>query len=54
MHAHTKTSRSIFLAKPLPKWVLKMGLKRFLGAGCWWVTPLILATWEAEIRRITV
>jgi hypothetical protein len=20
----------------------------------WWITPVILATWEAEIRRITV
>jgi hypothetical protein len=23
-------------------------------AGCWWLTPVILATHEAEIRRITV
>jgi hypothetical protein len=23
-------------------------------AGHWWLTPLILATWEAEIRRIEV
>jgi hypothetical protein len=23
-------------------------------AGCWWLTPIILATREAEIRRITV
>jgi hypothetical protein len=21
-------------------------------AGCWWFTPVILATWEAEIRRL--
>jgi hypothetical protein len=20
-------------------------------AGCWWLTPIILATWEAKIRR---
>jgi hypothetical protein len=24
------------------------------GAGCWWLTPVILATQEAEIRGITV
>jgi hypothetical protein len=24
------------------------------GAGCWWFTPIILATQEGEIRRITV
>jgi hypothetical protein len=23
-------------------------------AGCWWLTPVILVTQEAEIRRITV
>jgi hypothetical protein len=23
-------------------------------AGCWWLTPIILATQEAEIRRIMV
>jgi hypothetical protein len=22
--------------------------------GCWWLTSVILATWEAEIRRITI
>jgi hypothetical protein len=21
-------------------------------AGCWWLKPIIIATWEAEIRRI--
>jgi hypothetical protein len=25
-----------------------------VGAGCHWLTPVTLATWEAEIRRITV
>jgi hypothetical protein len=25
-----------------------------LAAGCQWLTPVILATWEAEIRRIVV
>jgi hypothetical protein len=24
------------------------------NAGCWWLTPAILATQEAEIRRITI
>jgi hypothetical protein len=23
-------------------------------AGCWWLTPVILATWQAEIKRISV
>jgi hypothetical protein len=28
--------------------------KTALYARCWWLTPVILATQEAEIRRITV
>jgi hypothetical protein len=28
--------------------------KMDLTAGCWWLKPIILATWEAEIRKITV
>jgi hypothetical protein len=28
--------------------------KKFQVAWCWWLTPLILATQEAEIRRIAV
>jgi hypothetical protein len=28
-------------------------MRRKLGA-CWWLTPIILATWEVEIRRIEV
>jgi hypothetical protein len=28
--------------------------KRDKGTGCRWLTPVILATWETEIRRITV
>jgi hypothetical protein len=27
---------------------------RSVWAGCWWLTPVILATQEAEIRRIMV
>jgi hypothetical protein len=34
---------------------LKMRTQEFLlGAGCWWLTPVILATQEAEIRKITI
>jgi hypothetical protein len=28
--------------------------KLYNSAGCWWLTPVILATQEAEIRRIKV
>jgi hypothetical protein len=28
--------------------------KEVSGARCWWLTPVILATQEAEIRRIAV
>jgi hypothetical protein len=28
--------------------------KRKASAGCQWLTPVILATWEAEIRRVKV
>jgi ABC-type polysaccharide/polyol phosphate export permease len=28
--------------------------KNFIVRGCWWFMPVILATQEAEIRRITV
>jgi hypothetical protein len=31
-----------------------MGKKCKTLAGCWWLTPAILATQEAEIRRIEV
>jgi hypothetical protein len=29
-------------------------IKSEMEAGHWWLTPVILATWEAEIRRIAV
>jgi hypothetical protein len=32
----------------------KSVIKNLPTAGCWWLTPVILATQEAEIRRITV
>jgi hypothetical protein len=28
--------------------------KMYEVARCWWLTPVILATWEPEIRRIEV
>jgi hypothetical protein len=28
--------------------------KNRLGAQCWWLTPVIPATWESEFGRITV
>jgi hypothetical protein len=30
------------------------GIKKERGARIWWLTPVILATQEVEIRRITV
>jgi hypothetical protein len=29
-------------------------IKSHIEAGHWWFVPVILATWEAEIRRIQV
>jgi hypothetical protein len=34
--------------------VCKQTLKRTRQARCQWLTPVILTTWEAEIRRIVV
>jgi hypothetical protein len=31
-----------------------MCVQKATSAGCWWLTPVILATWEAEIRMIVV
>jgi hypothetical protein len=28
--------------------------KNLNGAGFWWLTPVILAAWEAEVRRIMI
>jgi hypothetical protein len=37
---------------------MKFGMKRCIKNNfvdnCWWLTPVILATWEAELRRIKV
>jgi hypothetical protein len=33
---------------------IRNSLKKFNIAGCQWLTPLILAIWEADIRRIKV
>jgi hypothetical protein len=30
------------------------GINSLCQAGCWWLTPVILATGKAEIRRIKV
>jgi hypothetical protein len=32
----------------------KSYFKNISGTGFWWLTPVILASWEAEIRRIEV
>jgi hypothetical protein len=29
-------------------------IKKVFCTRCWWLLPAILATWEAEIRRIAV
>jgi hypothetical protein len=34
--------------------IKEMQIKTTLRTGCLWLTPVILATWEAEIRKITV
>jgi hypothetical protein len=40
---------SLAMSEPQQKCSLKKK-----NAGFWWLTPIILAIWEAEIRRITV
>jgi hypothetical protein len=30
------------------------GKKAFEAAGCWWLMPLILVTWETEVRKISI
>jgi hypothetical protein len=32
----------------------KTHLKSKLKVGCWWLVPIILATWETEVRRMEV
>jgi hypothetical protein len=42
-------SQEIHLGKEPPTSSMKE-----ITAGCQWLTPVILATWEAEIRRTSV
>jgi hypothetical protein len=39
----------LYAPKCTPTFIKKRQL-----AGCWWLTPVILATWEGEIRRMEV
>jgi hypothetical protein len=48
---HTKIKFGRCLLKPL---LVNLLLKKEKRAGRWWLTPVIIATQEAEIRRITV
>jgi hypothetical protein len=32
----------------------KKNILKMFPARCWWLPPVILATWEGEIRRIAV
>jgi hypothetical protein len=34
--------------------IQKSPIKLFRNAGCWWLTAVILATWEADIERLLV
>jgi hypothetical protein len=42
------------LAYPINLWQNKQGKEKRKRSWHWWLTPIILATQEAEIRRITV
>jgi hypothetical protein len=35
-------------------YIMRSCLKKQNKTRCWWLTPIIIATQEAEIRRITV
>jgi hypothetical protein len=38
----------------LLKYTMHIGFKELNEAWCWWLTPVILATQAAEIRRIEI
>jgi hypothetical protein len=33
---------------------LKIYCKKEIGSWAWWLTPVILATWEADFRMISI
>jgi hypothetical protein len=44
----------VYLAICLWQYFCHLFIENLCWAGCWWLTPVILATQEAEIRKITV
>jgi hypothetical protein len=50
-YRHELLVLSFFFFLIIGKYML---IKSDLEAGHWWLMPVIIATWEAEIRRIVV